>query len=60
MTEEILKYRRPADTSRVQIEQDWEVKYWADRFGVSRDKLRSAVATAGSDVEAVRTLLRKR
>jgi hypothetical protein len=60
MTEEKVQYRRPADTSKVQIGQDWEVKYWSDRFGVSRDKLRNAVATAGSDVEAVRSLLRKR
>ena len=60
MTEEHLKYRRPEDTSRVQIQQDWELKYWSDRFGVSRDKLRSAVTAAGSDVDAVRNLLRKR
>jgi len=60
MTEEKVQYRRPTDTSKVQIGQDWEVKYWSDRFGVSRDKLRNAVATAGSDVEAVRSLLRKR
>jgi len=60
MTEEKVQYRRPTDTSKVQIGQDWEVKYWSDRFGVSRDKLRNAVATAGSDVEAVRNLLRKR
>jgi hypothetical protein len=60
MTEEKVQYRRPTDTSKVQIGQDWEVKYWSDRFGVSRDKLRNAVATAGNDVEAVRSLLRKR
>lgn len=60
MTEETLKYRRPTDTSKVQIAQDWELKYWSDRFGVSRDKLRNAVAAAGSDVDAVRSLLRKR
>jgi len=60
MTEETLKYRRPADTSKVDIAQDWELKYWSERFGVSRDKLRGAVETAGSQVDAVRSLLRKR
>jgi len=60
MTEETLKYRRPADTSKVGIAQDWELKYWSERFGVSRDKLRGAVETAGSQVDAVRSLLRKR
>jgi len=44
----------------VGIAQDWELKYWSERFGVSRDKLRGAVETAGSQVDAVRSLLRKR
>lgn len=38
-----------ADDTRINIEQEHEVSYWAEKFGVSRDELRSAVAKAGPD-----------
>jgi hypothetical protein len=39
-----LKQTGKADDARINLEQDHEVNYWANEFGVSRDALRSAVA----------------
>ena len=54
-----LKQTGKPDDSRINIEQIHEVKYWANRFGVSPDALRSAVQKAGSMVKDVRQQLGK-
>lgn len=48
------------DDSRINLEQDHEVSYWSEKFGVSRDELRSAVAKAGPMVKDVQAHLRFR
>ena len=55
-----LKQTGKADDARINLEQDYEVGYWANEFGVSRDELRSAVAKAGPLVKDVRAHLRHR
>jgi hypothetical protein len=35
------------------VEQDHELTYWSEKLGVSRDKLREAVAKAGPLVKNV-------
>lgn len=42
------------DDARINVEQDHELSYWSQTFGVSRDELRSAVAKVGPTVKAVR------
>lgn len=54
------KQTSKADDSRINIEQDHEVQYWAEKLGVSREALRSAVAKAGPMVRDVRTHLQHR
>lgn len=49
-----------ADDSRINIHQEHEVKYWAEKFGVSRERLKSAVAKVGSLVKNVREHLQQR
>jgi hypothetical protein len=49
-----------ADDTRINLDQDYEVNYWANEFGVSRDALRSAVAKVGSVVKHVRDHLQHR
>jgi len=47
--------RVPQDLTRVNLEEDWEVRYWCTRFNVGTEKLRSCVAEVGpafTDVEA--------
>jgi hypothetical protein len=49
-----LKDRGPADRTRVNVNEDYEVRYWANKWGVSEAELRAAVARAGvmaDDVE---------
>jgi hypothetical protein len=44
-----------ADRRRINLSQDYEVRDWSKKFGVSEDELRQAVGKVGSgakDVEA--------
>lgn len=42
------------DDSRININQDYEVRYWCEKLGVSEEQLKSAVAKVGSLVKHVR------
>jgi hypothetical protein len=55
-----LKQTGKSDDSRINIEQDHELKYWSDKFGVSREELQSAVAKAGPMLKDVRAHLQHR
>ena len=45
--------RGPADRSRISLLEPHEVQYWADKFGVSKERLSEAVRKVGHSVEAV-------
>lgn len=45
--------RGPRDSSRIAMGEDYEVEYWTDRFGVSRDRLQAAVDAVGNSASAV-------
>lgn len=45
--------RGPQDRARINLSEDYEVRYWTERFGVSRDQLEKAVAKAGASAQAV-------
>jgi hypothetical protein len=47
------KQRGPQDRSRINVEQDYELQYWTQKFGVSSDKLREAVKQVGPSADAV-------
>ena len=49
--------RGPQDRSRVAMEQDYEVRYWTDRFGVSKETLQAAVDEVGNSVNAIEKYL---
>jgi hypothetical protein len=42
-----------ADRSRVNVNEDYELQYWSERFGVSQDRLKSAVDKVGASADAV-------
>jgi hypothetical protein len=47
--------RGPADASRINVHEDYELRYWSQKFGVSAEELKAAVKSAGvmaKDVEA--------
>lgn len=54
-----LQNRGPADRSRVNVNESWEVRYWCKEFGCTEDQLRSAVRAVGVSAAAVRAHLRK-
>lgn len=52
--------RGPQDRSRINIHEDYELQYWSEKFGVSRDELKKAVAAVGVSANDVEAFLRKR
>lgn len=50
--------RSPQDAARININEDYEVRYWTERFGVGEQRLRDAVEKVGVGAEAVERELR--
>ncbi|MGN7989648.1 DUF3606 domain-containing protein [Pedobacter sp. 22226] len=48
-----------ADRGRININEGYELDYWSDKFGVSKDKLKAAVQTVGTSVNKVEDFLKK-
>lgn len=54
MPNDDLKNRGPQDRSRINVNEDWELRYWTKEFGVTAEQLRAAVQKVGvmrTDVE---------
>ncbi|HEV7290398.1 DUF3606 domain-containing protein [Sphingomonas sp.] len=49
--------RGPQDASRVAMGEDYEVRYWTERFGVSRNRLEEAVGAVGNGADAIEAYL---
>jgi len=47
------------DRSRINLNEDYEVRYWMDRFGVSEAQLRAAVEKVGVSAKAVERELKQ-
>jgi hypothetical protein len=45
--------RTPQDTSRIGLEEEWEVRYWCERFSIGEDDLRACVAEVGPRTEDI-------
>lgn len=45
--------RGPQDASRIALGEDYEVQYWTEKFGVSRERLEEAVKRVGNGADAV-------
>lgn len=54
-----LKNRGPQDRSRINVNEDHELRYWSKELAVSEDQLRAAVKAVGVSVEAVKKHLGK-
>ena len=48
-----LKNRGAQDRSRVNIHEDHEVRYWTEKWGVTKEELADAVKKAGVSADAV-------
>ena len=54
-----LDRKGPRDAARVDVDQDWERRYWCDKFGCSEPQLREAVDKVGVMSKDVEAYLRK-
>jgi hypothetical protein len=46
------------DKGRISLSEDYEVRYWANKFGVSRDQLKKVVRQVGDNPQAVEDYLK--
>lgn len=58
MSDDLTKRGR-SDRDRVNIHETHELRYWTERFGVTVDELKRAVARAGTHAAAVEKALKK-
>jgi hypothetical protein len=50
---------RPQDASRVNIHEDYEVRYWCKKFGCTKEELVKAVGAVGTSAAKVEEYLKK-
>lgn len=43
----------PADASRIDVHEDYELRYWSEKFGCTPEQLKAAVDAAGTSADAV-------
>jgi hypothetical protein len=41
------------DRTRINTGEDYELRYWSEKFGVSQDQVKAAVKKVGSSVAAL-------
>lgn len=56
MSDNLTKRHQP-DRSKINMSEDYEVKYWTHALGVSKEELQKAVDKVGSSAAAVRKQL---
>ena len=49
-----LKNSGPQDRKRISLSEDWEVKWWTTKLGISSMELQEAVKKVGNSVEKVK------
>jgi len=56
VTDDPRQAENPDDT-RIDLDQEQEVRYWSNKFGVTEEEIRQAVKSAGPMVKDVRARL---
>ena len=59
MADDLTK-RRPADGTRINLHEDWEVTYWCVKFGCTASQLKDAVTAVGVSAARVEEYLKRR
>jgi hypothetical protein len=52
-----LQSAGPQDRSRINVHEEWELRYWTQELGVSKERLAEIVKEVGTSVAAVRQRL---
>ncbi|WP_454804570.1 DUF3606 domain-containing protein [Mucilaginibacter phyllosphaerae] len=47
------------DRDRINVNEDYELQYWSEKFNVSREILKDAVKAVGTSVKEVQEYLNK-
>nr|WP_202882077.1 DUF3606 domain-containing protein [Methylobacterium mesophilicum] len=55
-----LRRREPEDKSKINVHEDWELEYWARRFGVTKERIKDAVRQVGVQTKDVAEFLGQR
>ncbi len=55
-----LKNKGPQDRSRISLSEDWEVKWWTKKLGLSSMELQEVVKKKGNSVKKVKEYLAKK
>jgi uncharacterized protein DUF3606 len=58
MSDDKTKRGEP-DHSRISLSEDYEVRYWTEKFGVTKEQLAVAIQKVGNSPDAVRQILGK-
>ncbi|MDB5397571.1 MAG: hypothetical protein JWM91_5077 [Rhodospirillales bacterium] len=58
MSDDKSKASKP-DHDRIKVNEDYELRRWSKKFGVTPEQLKAAVAAIGPMVENVRRYLKK-
>jgi hypothetical protein len=53
-----LSFKGPRDHTRIDLREDYEVRYWCKKLGVTPDVLRAVVEKVGDSVDAVENEIR--
>lgn len=48
------------DRDRISLNEDYEVRYWSEALGVTKDQFSAAVKAVGNSADKVREHLKKR
>ena len=51
--------KQPQDAARINVNEDYEVQYWTEKFGCSEERLRTAVEKVGVSAKAVEEELKR-
>lgn len=54
-----LHKKHPQDSSKVNVHENWEVKYWCEKWNISKEKLIAAVKAVGVSSSAIQKYLGK-
>ncbi len=54
-----LNIRRPQDPTKINVHEDWEVRYWSQKWNVTPEQLKQAVREVGVYTKAVANRLGK-
>lgn len=54
-----LKIKQPQDPTKINTHEEWELEYWSNKWGVTKEQIKQAVNIVGNGTEKVRQHLGK-